>query len=403
MWSAIAAGGGAFGLLLGGVLTDAAELGVDLLRQRADRDRDARRSRSATCPSRAAPQRQATARPRRRDLGHRRARRARVRDRQGARTSAGARRERSASPRSRSRCSAAFVLIEQRSPAPLIRLGIFRVRSLAGRQHGPAARRRRPVRVLLLLVALRPADPRLLAARGGPRVPAGHGRDRRRRGLAQQLVKRIGVRTTAVVGMVIAAVRPLACSGRRSTAPTSSDVLPAMIPQSIGMGLFFVPITLIATTERRRGGRRASRRGCSTPRSRSAARSASPCSRRSRPTSRRACSPHARPAAARREQRTRCSTASRSRSLAAAVLVAFGAVLLLVARAQAGRARDRPRRSAAPGRLSSRAICKKSCTGQDFALVQRRRRIAGAAEPAERGNQCGRQGRGGESPRSIAA
>jgi len=27
-----------------------------------------------------------------------------------------------------------------------------------------------------------------------------------------------------------------------------SDVLPAVIPQSIGMGLFFVPITLIATT-----------------------------------------------------------------------------------------------------------------------------------------------------------
>ena len=27
-----------------------------------------------------------------------------------------------------------------------------------------------------------------------------------------------------------------------------SDVLPAVIPQSVGMGLFFVPITLIATT-----------------------------------------------------------------------------------------------------------------------------------------------------------
>ena len=30
--------------------------------------------------------------------------------------------------------------------------------------------------------------------------------------------------------------------------PYLSDVLPAIIPQSIGMGLFFVPITLIATT-----------------------------------------------------------------------------------------------------------------------------------------------------------
>ena len=76
----------------------------------------------------------------------------------------------------------AFVMIEQRSPAPLIRLGIFRVRSIAGRQRGPAARRRRPVRVLLLLVAVRAADPGLLAARGGARVPADHVRDRRRRG-----------------------------------------------------------------------------------------------------------------------------------------------------------------------------------------------------------------------------
>ena len=42
VWSAIAAGGGAFGLLLGGILTELAELGVDLLRQRPDRHRDAR-------------------------------------------------------------------------------------------------------------------------------------------------------------------------------------------------------------------------------------------------------------------------------------------------------------------------------------------------------------------------
>ena len=37
VWSAIAAGGGAVGLLLGGVLTDLVSLAVDLLRQRAGR------------------------------------------------------------------------------------------------------------------------------------------------------------------------------------------------------------------------------------------------------------------------------------------------------------------------------------------------------------------------------
>ena len=50
-----------------------------------------------------------------------------------------------------------------------------------GREPDPAARDRRPVRVLLLQLALRAADPRLLAARGGPRVPAGDAGDRRRR------------------------------------------------------------------------------------------------------------------------------------------------------------------------------------------------------------------------------
>ena len=42
VWSAIAAGGGAFGLLLGGILTEPAVVGVDLLRQRADRHRRVR-------------------------------------------------------------------------------------------------------------------------------------------------------------------------------------------------------------------------------------------------------------------------------------------------------------------------------------------------------------------------
>ena len=68
-------------------------------------------------------------------------------------------------------------------------------------------------------------------------------------GIAQQLVKRLGVRATAALGMLIAAVRPLPVLARVSVDGTYlSDVLPAIIPQSIGMGLFFVPITLIATT-----------------------------------------------------------------------------------------------------------------------------------------------------------
>ena len=76
---------------------------------------------------------------------------------------------------------AAFVVIERRSVAPLVRLGIFRVRTLADRQRDPLHRRRRPLRDVLLRHALRAADPRLLAAGGRLRVPAGDLRDHRRR------------------------------------------------------------------------------------------------------------------------------------------------------------------------------------------------------------------------------
>jgi EmrB/QacA subfamily drug resistance transporter len=142
----------------------------------------------------------------------------------------------------------AFVLIESRTRAPLIRLGIFTVRSLAGANG-----------VLLLVIGglfaffffstlyvqqilgYSPLEAGLafLPVTAGIVVGAG---------IAQQLVKRIGVRTTACLGMLIAAFGLYLFSGLDADGTYLSDVLPAIIPQSIGMGLFFVPITLIATT-----------------------------------------------------------------------------------------------------------------------------------------------------------
>jgi EmrB/QacA subfamily drug resistance transporter len=143
---------------------------------------------------------------------------------------------------------AAFVVIESRTRAPLIRLGIFSVRSLAGANA-----------VLLLVVGglfaffffsslyvqqilgYSPLEAGLafLPVTVGIGIGAG---------IAQQLVKRIGVRTTAAVGMIIAAFGLYLFSGLSADGTYLSDVLPAVIPQSVGMGLFFVPITLIATT-----------------------------------------------------------------------------------------------------------------------------------------------------------
>jgi MFS family permease len=143
---------------------------------------------------------------------------------------------------------AAFVVIERRSKAPLIRLGIFRVRSLAGANT-----------VLLLVVCglfaffffsslyvqLILGYSPLEAGLAFLPVTVGIGLGA---GIAQQLVKRIGVRTTAAVGMLIAAFGLYLFSGVSADGTYLSDVLPAVIPQSVGMGLFFVPITLIATT-----------------------------------------------------------------------------------------------------------------------------------------------------------
>jgi EmrB/QacA subfamily drug resistance transporter len=143
---------------------------------------------------------------------------------------------------------AAFVAIERRTSAPLIRLGIFKVRSLAGANA-----------VLLVVIGglfaffffsslyvqrILGYSP-LEAGLAFLPVTAGIGIGA---GIAQQLVKRIGVRTTAVVGMLIAAFGLYLFSRVSVDGTYLSDVLPAVIPQSIGMGLFFVPITLIATT-----------------------------------------------------------------------------------------------------------------------------------------------------------
>ncbi len=142
----------------------------------------------------------------------------------------------------------AFVVIQQRSKAPLIRLGIFRVRSLAGANT-----------VLLLVIGglfaffffsslyvqqILGYSP-LEAGLAFIPVTIGIGVGA---AIAQQLVKRIGVRTTGSLGMLIAAFGLYLFSGVTVDGTYLSDVLPAVIPQSIGMGLFFVPITLIATT-----------------------------------------------------------------------------------------------------------------------------------------------------------
>ena len=67
-------------------------------------------------------------------------------------------------------------------------------------------------------------------------------------GLSQVAVKRLGVRTTSIIGMSIATVGMLLLLTTSADGTYLADVLPGLIPISIGMGLTFVPVTLLATS-----------------------------------------------------------------------------------------------------------------------------------------------------------
>ncbi len=142
---------------------------------------------------------------------------------------------------------AAFMAIERRSVAPLIRLSIFRIRTLAVAD------------VVLLLVAsglfgmfffaslyvqdilgyspLR-AGLAFLPVTAGIALGAG---------AAQQLIKRFGVRNLAIGGITLAAAGLAVLTQLPVHGSYVGNLLSGLLPMSIGMGLTFVPITLLAT------------------------------------------------------------------------------------------------------------------------------------------------------------
>jgi predicted MFS family arabinose efflux permease len=142
---------------------------------------------------------------------------------------------------------AVFVAIERRSPAPLMRLSIFRVRTLAVAD------------TVLLLVAsgmfgmfffaslyvqqilgYSPLQAGLafLPVTAGIVIGAG---------IAQDLIKRIGVRNVSVIGITLAAAGLAWLTRLPVHGHYLPDLLAGLFPMSIGMGLTFVPITLLGT------------------------------------------------------------------------------------------------------------------------------------------------------------
>ena len=67
-------------------------------------------------------------------------------------------------------------------------------------------------------------------------------------GLSQQLIRRVGVRAVGLTGMSIAAVGLIVLSRIPVAGTYLGDLLPGLMIMAVGMGLTFVPITLIATT-----------------------------------------------------------------------------------------------------------------------------------------------------------
>jgi EmrB/QacA subfamily drug resistance transporter len=143
---------------------------------------------------------------------------------------------------------AAFVITEMRSKAPLIRLGIFRRRSLTGANlsmlfvisglFGMFYFASIYVQEILHYSPLK-AGVAFVPVTFGIVIGAG---------LAQPLIERLGPRALPVVGIVLATIGLVLLSRIPTHGTYLADLFPGLMTMSIGMGLTFVPVTLLATT-----------------------------------------------------------------------------------------------------------------------------------------------------------
>ncbi len=141
-----------------------------------------------------------------------------------------------------------FVFLESRSPAPLVKLSIFRIRSIA------------TANVAMMLVASAlfgmfffvslyaqdvlhysplQAGFAFLPLSLGIVVGAG---------ISQAIIPRLGVRNVSVLGLTLATAGILWIARIPVHGSYVPDMLASFIPMSIGLGLVFVPLTLLATS-----------------------------------------------------------------------------------------------------------------------------------------------------------
>jgi predicted MFS family arabinose efflux permease len=142
----------------------------------------------------------------------------------------------------------AFVLIEQRSAEPLVRLSIFRVRSLTTANlamflafSGMFAMFFFNTQYIQDVLGFGPlkAGVSFLPFTAGIMISAG---------IASAFAPRIGVRPVTAAGMALTILGLILFARMPVDGSYAKDVLPGMILASLGMGAIFMPLTLVATT-----------------------------------------------------------------------------------------------------------------------------------------------------------
>ena len=142
---------------------------------------------------------------------------------------------------------ATFVAIELRSPQPLVRLSFFRTRSIAtangamflvaGAMFGMFYFASLYVQEILGYGPLRAGLAFLPVSLG---IMTGAV-------LSQQLIARVGVKVVVVTGMSLAATGLVVLASTTGIDGTYLALLGGLAPMAVGMGMTFVPLTLVAT------------------------------------------------------------------------------------------------------------------------------------------------------------
>jgi EmrB/QacA subfamily drug resistance transporter len=141
----------------------------------------------------------------------------------------------------------AFVAIERRSAAPLIRLNIFRTRTLTAANLAMMLVASGMFSMLFFaslyvqeLMGYSPlrAGLAFLPVTSGIMIGAG---------IAQVAIRRFGPRPVPVVGLLLATFGMVWLTALPVDGSYVSDLLAGLFPMSLGMGLTFVPVTLLAT------------------------------------------------------------------------------------------------------------------------------------------------------------